>query len=654
MGDYYCAGSLDTHVVFGIFVASLRAVGCATTLASAGLWLARQGVMTPALSKGLSQLSVKLAIPCLLFSSVVPGVSWHVLSYAWPLLLLPAVHLLLGVLLGCLTALIVKPPGVLKPAQPQTTRAEPEPLRYQTAPQLTKPRRSPARRAIPARHRGGVYLWQHDRHPDCVALGAATVAGARRLRRARGPAALPLATGICAACAPCTHHECPLLLHCTHPLLAPSAQLLTYPLLQWTLGLALMSFNRRFGTTSALDSYPTSPALDSDPGVSAHGVSAFAEDGDEGVVLPTVLWPTTPGSGAQERPSLYRPPRSCEAEDGDEPEGLLRYTGAVPLRHARHGVRVATAASSSHIPMMSEAEDEASVQFARMRPALSVSERVHALGSLVQTTVQTSASRDNAVRLCRRAGVLLQQLLVPPVVGVSLGALVGMLGRGLVLPPEVAPLGWLFMATSKLGAAAVPINLILLGAALSQGPLRGELPRLNSFGVVLARLVLMPLCGLAVARFLASRISVPAEVADPFWLVCLIVTCTPTGNNIVVLCELAGDNKARSSQLRARPPAPCAPRAACSALLLHYVASPCSEIAARCELACSRPTPTRSPSLEPVHCLALQHACSTTIFYQYTAAPLLLPFVLTMFVVFICRTREGHQGLTLDDPTFGI
>ena len=140
------------------------------------------------------------------------------------------------------------------------------------------------------------------------------------------------------------------------------------------------------------------------------------------------------------------------------------------------------------------------------------------------------------------------------------------------------------MAVSKLGAAAVPINLILLGAALSQarrlgvglglevrvglgsgagagpgvgvgvgvrgshshlrlrarcasnisqlhldhistisqpistisqGPLRGELPRLNCFGVVLARLVLMPLGGLAVARALAARINVPAEVADP-------------------------------------------------------------------------------------------------------------------------------------------
>ena len=117
MGDYYCSGSLDEHVVLGIFVASLRAVGCATTLASAGLWLARQGMMTPALSKGLSQLSVKLAIPCLLFSSVVPGVSPHVLSYGWPLLLLPAVHLLLGMLVGCLTVLIVKPPDKLTEAQ---------------------------------------------------------------------------------------------------------------------------------------------------------------------------------------------------------------------------------------------------------------------------------------------------------------------------------------------------------------------------------------------------------------------------------------------------------------------------------------------------------------------------------------------------------
>ena len=73
----------------------------------------------------------------------------------------------------------------------------------------------------------------------------------------------------------------------------------------------------------------------------------------------------------------------------------------------------------------------------------------------------------------------------------------------------------------------------------------------------------------------------PRQVADPFWLVTLIVTCTPTANNMVVLCELMGDNK---------------------------------------------------------------HACATTIFYQYTAAPLLLPFVLTLFVSFTCQTRELTSG----------
>ena len=57
--------------------------------------------MSHALTKGLSQFSVKLAIPCLLFSSVVPGVSPTLLAYGWPLMLLPAVYLFLGALAAC-------------------------------------------------------------------------------------------------------------------------------------------------------------------------------------------------------------------------------------------------------------------------------------------------------------------------------------------------------------------------------------------------------------------------------------------------------------------------------------------------------------------------------------------------------------------------
>jgi hypothetical protein len=67
-------------------------------------------------------------------------------------------------------------------------------------------------------------------------------------------------------------------------------------------------------------------------------------------------------------------------------------------------------------------------------------------------------------------------------------------------------------------------------------------------------------------------------VADPFWLVCLILTATPTANNIVVLCDLAGENR---------------------------------------------------------------RAMSAAIFYQYCFAPLLLPGVLTLFIGFICRSARS-------------
>eukprot|EP00965_Chrysotila_dentata_P147680 4875254-Pleurochrysis_carterae.AAC.2 len=37
-----------------------------------------------------------------------------------------------------------------------------------------------------------------------------------------------------------------------------------------------------------------------------------------------------------------------------------------------------------------------------------------------------------------------------------------------------------------------------------------------------------------------SKFVIPNVATDPFWLVALVTTCTPTANNIVVLCELTG------------------------------------------------------------------------------------------------------------------
>ena len=39
-----------------------------------------------------------------------------------------------------------------------------------------------------------------------------------------------------------------------------------------------------------------------------------------------------------------------------------------------------------------------------------------------------------------------------------------------------------------------------------------------------------------------------------------------------------------------------------------------------------------------------RRAMSASIFYQYCAAPVMLPGVLTLFVAFICRTRDVDVG----------
>ena len=94
--------------------------------------------------------------------------------------------------------------------------------------------------------------------------------------------------------------------------------------------------------------------------------------------------------------------------------------------------------------------------------------------------------------LPRRTIKLLRRIFIPSVLGITLGGVVGLYGKTLVLPAETAPLGWLFLSASKLGEAAVPINLVLLGAALSRRPDSKDLPALTAVGIVLARMVIMP------------------------------------------------------------------------------------------------------------------------------------------------------------------
>eukprot|EP00656_Telonema_subtile_P010196 TRINITY_DN1487_c0_g1_i5.p2 TRINITY_DN1487_c0_g1~~TRINITY_DN1487_c0_g1_i5.p2 ORF type:complete len:256 (+),score=69.45 TRINITY_DN1487_c0_g1_i5:305-1072(+) len=107
-----------------------------------------------------------------------------------------------------------------------------------------------------------------------------------------------------------------------------------------------------------------------------------------------------------------------------------------------------------------------------------------------------------------------------------------------------APLEWLFNAMAKMGRAAVPINMLILGASLASFSFSSlkEAPWGTNLCVVLAKMVLMPLFGVLTAFGLRAVISFPPGMDASFLLVVMIVSCTPTANNIAVMAELGGQN----------------------------------------------------------------------------------------------------------------
>ncbi|CAJ1345315.1 unnamed protein product [Effrenium voratum] len=139
---------------------------------------------------------------------------------------------------------------------------------------------------------------------------------------------------------------------------------------------------------------------------------------------------------------------------------------------------------------------------------------------------------------------VLEQALVPPVLAALLGLAVGLSPIRAWMVDVLdqdndAPLSWLYDGIYKLGDAAVPLNLLILGSALSKGANFEVLPMRVGLAIVFSKLVLLPLC-MSIVVYGLIRIG----PKDPsLWLVCLIVSCTPTANNVAVMAESGGQNK---------------------------------------------------------------------------------------------------------------
>jgi predicted permease len=149
--------------------------------------------------------------------------------------------------------------------------------------------------------------------------------------------------------------------------------------------------------------------------------------------------------------------------------------------------------------------------------------------------------------------------LQPPVVGAICGMMVAATPlRGIFVDlidrQSHAPLQWLFDGLYQIGGAAVPINMMILGCNLSASYTQQQkakydvdaqsklLDSSTMMGVVIGKMLILPMVGFLSTYILRTSqiIDVPDDIDGAFYLVLMIVFLTPTANNVMVMVELSG------------------------------------------------------------------------------------------------------------------
>ena len=107
------------------------------------------------------------------------------------------------------------------------------------------------------------------------------------------------------------------------------------------------------------------------------------------------------------------------------------------------------------------------------------------------------------------------------------------------------PLEFLYDGLYKVGQAAVPINMLILGIGLGTFNWQKlqRAPWVINLLVVFCKMVVMPAVGVASTLLLRKLIYVDEAMDASFYLVVMLVSATPTANNIVSMCELGGQDK---------------------------------------------------------------------------------------------------------------
>ena len=160
----------------------------------------------------------------------------------------------------------------------------------------------------------------------------------------------------------------------------------------------------------------------------------------------------------------------------------------------------------------------------------------------------------DSISLWDTFSMILSRVLQPPVVGAMAGiAIAATPLRGVFVDivdrSGKAPLQWMFDGLYAVGLSAVPINMMILGVTLSQSQLSSAsksalMSSKTMAAIVVGKLVVMPIIGVASALLCKNFIfDIPDDIDASFYLVLMIVFITPTANNVMVMVELSGGAK---------------------------------------------------------------------------------------------------------------
>jgi len=93
---------LDSSLVGSVFLVACASIAKASLVAGGGIYLARNGIINDATSKGVSGVAVKLCLPCLLFERIARTVTWQMLAESWVIVPFALIYVTLGCALGYL------------------------------------------------------------------------------------------------------------------------------------------------------------------------------------------------------------------------------------------------------------------------------------------------------------------------------------------------------------------------------------------------------------------------------------------------------------------------------------------------------------------------------------------------------------------------